>query len=410
LVLALSLSRTDLKGKVLRFAFISTPTFEEWDWTNPDAKGIGGSETSHIEMAQRLARRGHEVLSYAPTPYDGPVTDPAGVVWRRIQQMLSEPVEAPDVWVVYRAPHVIDMLPDDAVIWHINQDVDYSREGDALTEDRCKRLTRLVALCNTHGEYLKYMHPAANVVVSSNGIKRGFIDEIAANPPERNPRRLMYASSPDRGMEFLLQIFPRVREMVPDLELHIYYGFDNIEKVVDFVGKNHRIAMNTERLKALLTQPGVHYHGRLGQRELLGEWFKAGLWVHPSNFTETSCITCMDAQACGAIPITSPVWAIAENVEHGVFVHGNVQNELIRARYVLEVFRMVVQAEAQDAIRADMMPWARDRFDWERFVDQWEDWARADLEARSAKVAISAETADTRGTRRNWRGGSTRQK
>lgn len=368
----------------MKFVFISTPTFEPWDWTNPDTQGIGGSETSHIEMAQRLARLGHKVVSFGPTPFQNG-KDPAGVLWFNYELQKDYLVETAecegpvDVWILYRCPEVIDLIPEGSVCWLICQDVDYHRNGQELTPERIAKLTRLVGLCETHGEYFKHRYPKARVSVSSNGIKRAVIEEILANPPERIPNRLMYASSPDRGMEFLLQIFPRLRESIPDIELHIYYGFDNIEKVVAHWGKTSRVGVNTARLQALLEQPGVHYHGRLGQPALLREWFKASLWVHPSNFTETSCITCMDAQACGAIPVTSPVWAISENVQHGVFIEGDVENETIQARYYLEVFRLLMQPELQEEIRSDMMPWALDTFDWDIFAHQWQGWARHDI-------------------------------
>lgn len=370
----------------MKFVFISTPTFEPWDWTNPDTHGIGGSETSHIEMAQRLARLGHDVVSFGPTPFIASLLDPSGVRWFNFEyykehQSLTKAAESDgpvDVWILYRCPEVIDLIPEGSACWLICQDVDYHRNGQEVTPERIATLTRLVGLCETHGEYFKHRYPKARVSVSSNGIKRAVIEEILANPPARIPNRLMYASSPDRGMEFLLQIFPRLRESIPDIELHIYYGFDNIEKVVAHWGKTSRVGVNTARLQALLEQPGVHYHGRLGQPALLREWFKASLWVHPSNFTETSCITCMDAQACGAIPVTSPVWAISENVQHGVFIEGDVENETIQARYYLEVFRLLMQPELQEEIRADMMPWALDTFDWDIFAHQWQGWARHD--------------------------------
>jgi len=396
----------------MRFVFISTPTFEPWDWTNPDTKGIGGSETSHIEMAQRLAKLGHEVFSFAPTGRrpiqwerdndEFPVAvehDRFGVNWFDFSVLAEYAATRksfagffetePDVWIIYRAPELIDFIPKGAICWLICQDVDYTRKGQELTEERIEKLTRLVGLCKTHQEYFKARYPKARVSLSSNGIKRAIIEQILKDPPERNPHRLMYASSPDRGMEFLLQMFPRIREMVPDAELHIYYGFDNIEKVVAHMGKNSRVGLNTARLQGLLEQPGVSYHGRTGQPELLREWFKAGIWAHPSNFTETSCITCMDAQACGAIPVTSPVWAIAENVQHGVFIEGNVKNPVVQARYVHQIFSLMVQPELQAEIRQDMMPWALETFNWDIFAQQWQGWARRDT--RPAETPVTTE-------------------
>jgi glycosyltransferase involved in cell wall biosynthesis len=376
----------------MKFVFISTPTFEPWDWTNPDTKGIGGSETSHIEMAQRLRRLGHKVISFAPTGTNNPQVDPAGVTWFNFESTIPYLNEYPsaipeaDVIVLYRCPEMLDKLPKDAIVWLICQDVDYEMSGNVLTPERAERLTRLVGLCQTHGQYFRAKYSGARVSVSSNGIKRALIDEIAADPPERNPHRLMYASSPDRGMEYLLEIFPRLREMIPDAELHIYYGFDNIEKVISWFGENHQVAYNTAKLRKLLAQPGVTFHGRLGQPELLREWFKAGLWVHPSHFTETSCITCMDAQACGAIPVTTPIWAVAENVQHGVFIEGDVRQGLVKARYVQQAFSLMAQPELQEEIRGDMMAWARETFDWDIFARQWEGWARNDQWGRGPKT------------------------
>jgi glycosyltransferase involved in cell wall biosynthesis len=86
----------------------------------------------------------------------------------------------------------------------------------------------------------------------------------------------------------------------------------------------------------------------------------------------------MDAQACGAIPVTTPIWAIAENVEYGVFIEGDVRTDQIRARYVHAVAELLLNPQIQDQHRGEMMPWARERFDWERFVTQWDGWAATD--------------------------------
>lgn len=361
----------------MKFIFVSAPTFEPWSWRNPDTKGIGGSETSHIEMARRLAERGHEVVSYAPSNV-GEEIGPGGVLWKRFDRI--DFTEACDAWIVYRAPYLADYLTHPNV-WLICQDVDYQMDGNELTDERAVKFSRIVALCKTHGQYLKYAHPVVKdrVCVSSNGIKRELIESIFADPPERNPHRLMYASSPDRGLEYLLKIFGRAREIVSDLELHVFYGFNNMDKVAVMENKTGKAARDIKAsiLKGM-EQPGVVHHGRLPQAELLREWFQSAIWCHASNFTETSCITSMDAQACGAIPITNPTWAVAENVMHGVFVQGDVRHPVIQARYVLELVRMALDPERQQQIRPPMMRQARERFDWDLFVTQWEAWATPD--------------------------------
>lgn len=392
----------------MRFVFISERTFEPWDWTNPERVGIGGSETSHIEMAQRLARRGHDVMSYGPLELDPAMDmarvagfaipadsfmDPAGVEWRPIERFLAVTGRAhvPGlVYVIYRAPHLVDLLPAGSIAWLICQDTDYTRPDNMLDVSRADRFTRIVCLCEAQASAMRRRLASLsgsgdNIVVSSNGIKSEIIEQLEKDWPlatTRNPRRLIYASSPDRGLENLLPIFERVREIVPDAELHVCYGFNNIEKVIDRIDRGgfatNPVAENRARLLSEMERLGVVHYGRLGQTELLGHWLRSAVWCHPSNFTETSCITCMDAQACGAIPVTSPIWAIAENVEHGIFIEGDVRSEAIRARYVHAVAELLLNEHLQAKHRGIMMPWAREWFTWERFVTQWDEWAAID--------------------------------
>lgn len=370
----------------MNFVFLSTPTFEPWDWTNPDIHGIGGSETSHIEMSNRLADRGHAVYSYAPTGFTGPVVNQHNVIWERCDH---DPRlwDRKGVWIIYRDPEMVDGVQSGNTTWLICQDVDYPGK---LTRERVAKFTRIVALCPAHAGYLqtRYPYAADKICVSSNGVKAELIRKVLVNSPERNPKRLIYASSPDRGLLYLAAIFQRAKELVPDLELHVYYGFDNIDKILSKLTKSAQ--RKTNDIKRLLDQPGIEYHGRMGQPKLAIEWVKAGIWCHPSSFAETSCITCMDAQALGAVPITTPTWAIGDNVRHGVFVEGDPYNDqLVRSRYVMEVVRMALDPDRQKAIRQEMMPWALEHFTWENFVDQWESWAEVDTMEQYVEASAS---------------------
>lgn len=349
--------------------------FEDWDYRNIDI-GIGGSETHQIEMSWRLAQRGYDVISYAPIPDDCQRLH-KGVEWRHISDAdWSED----GLWVIYRKPEIVDNLQGQKA-WLLCQDVDYP----TLNQERAEKFNKIIALTIAHAEMLITLKPylAERIFISSNGIRMDVIREVEKETIDRNPKRAMFASSPDRGLLETMQTFQKARRYDLDLELHTFYGFNNINKVVeDEKRRNHPAAIKTReyRDKVLIEskKPNVFYRGRVSQTELYKEWLKTGIWLYQTNFFETSCITCMEAQALGAIPITRPHGALRNNVRYGIFIQGDAYNELNKARYMTELINVANSTEYQDSIRETMMYDTRIRFNWERMVDQWDsvlnDW------------------------------------
>lgn len=352
----------------MHYIFVNPVSFESWDYRNPDTVGIGGSETNAIEMAWRLAARGNRVIVYAPIAPDC-YTEWRGTEWRHIDDFKGD---IDGIHIIYRDPSAIDKLLHGQTAWLICQDVAYPN----LTDERIAKFEKIVCLCKEHAHDMIKRCPSAKdkIVVGSNGIRMDLIRQIEKEEEiVRNPKRIMFASSPDRGLIPLLKIFKRARELVPDLELHYYYGFDNIDKIIADEKNHGQKAWRKikEEILELSKQEGITFHGRTNQIQLYKEWRKAGLWVHPSIFSETSCITSMEAQALGAIPITIPVWAVRENVRHGAFIEGDPNDPLTQVRFAAEIMRFTNDG-FQQLIRKDMMPYARTRFNYERQVDQWE--------------------------------------
>lgn len=358
----------------MRFIFYSPVAFEKWDWRNSIEKGIGGSETSHVEMAWRLAKRGHEVITYAPIPEDCP-GEWRGTKWYDVEQVDWN---LKGVWILYRCPDAVDKFPPikkrvDQTLWLLMQDWDYPN----WTDDRIKNTDKIITLCQAHGKEVVRKHPLVkdNLWLSSNGIKIDLIEETEKEGIIRNPKRIMHASSPDRGLKQALISFRKAREFIPDLEFHAFYGFNNLEKLAK---DNKVFRVLIKEIKALLKQPGVVFHGRVPQNELYQEWLKSGIYIYETNFFETSNIASQEAQAMGAIPVFSPIYAQFENIKHGVGVEGDSNDPLTHSRFAAELVRLASQPELQDTIREPMMAWARKRFDWENFVTQWECEAMGD--------------------------------
>lgn len=364
----------------MRFIFYSPVSFEPWDWRNSVEKGIGGSETSHVEMAWRLARRGHEVITYAPIPDDCP-GEWRGTIWRPLEEVDTD---MPGIWVIYRCPEFMDGFPkhEDQKVWLILQDWDYP----TWTQERVDKLDRIVPLCQAHSDWIAKRHPDLDgffdkLWVSSNGIKLDLIAEAEKENIERNPFRIMHASSPDRGLLPLLKIFRKAKEYVPDLELHAFYGFDNIDKLIAQGGPGGKHFANLkERILKEAAREGVTLHGRVSQNQLYREWFKSGIYCYITSFWETSNISSQEAQAMGAVPVFSPIWAQGENIKYGIAVDGSPDEPLTICRAAAEIVNLATNPKLQEEIRTYMMPSARTRFDWENFVTQWEKTALYDME------------------------------
>jgi glycosyltransferase involved in cell wall biosynthesis len=119
----------------------------------------------------------------------------------------------------------------------------------------------------------------------------------------------------------LLDVWPDIKAQVEAATLHIFYGSENWEKAArqnpEYASGFGGVAA-IEKLKAdmkRLESAGVVYHGRISKQQLAEEFCKSGAWLYPTWFTETSCITAMEAQAAGLNIVTSPVAALCETVD-----------------------------------------------------------------------------------------------
>jgi glycosyltransferase involved in cell wall biosynthesis len=118
-------------------------------------------------------------------------------------------------------------------------------------------------------------------------------------------------------------VWPKVVEQVPDAELHVYYGMGNI----DTLAPNYPyLAEFRQRLaNLLLGSVNVVQHGRVAPDVLAADLQKASVWLYPShNFDETYCISAVEAQLAGAIPVTSNRGALAETVGSGLVIDGTI--------------------------------------------------------------------------------------
>ena len=83
--------------------------------------------------------------------------------------------------------------------------------------------------------------------------------------------------------------------------------------------------------------------------------------------------------ACGAIPVTTNFWAQGHHAGAAPLayvVDGLPQkSDLVRCLWLEQLYEALENKNDRFAL----MKWARQRYDWERVIDQWEGWLKVDM-------------------------------
>jgi glycosyltransferase involved in cell wall biosynthesis len=360
----------------MRIVIWTGPAWETW---GPESlkTGIGGSELAAMHVATGLVSRGHdvEIVGQVNAKWWQGVKFTDCRKYEALDQdtgKLAEPIEC-DVFVSSRFLPALQLLKPRcrlSALWMHDIHVGPDPHGLMKRYDIILNLSGWAR--ETAWRYYPEV-PREKFVVTRNGIDTSLF--AFAGPVEKKGCKVVYSSSPDRGLDKLLDWWPAIREMQPDAELHVYYGFDTWERMAtlrrDRIAKL-QIGIFRTRMERMREQ-GVVSHGRVGQEELAQAWMGASLWLYPASFRETSCITAMEAQAAMAWPITSSLAALQETVRHGVLIDPPNTRNGYREEFLGHV-RSFLEGDRGDRLVRQLIgrDWAMNELDWKGVAEQWE--------------------------------------
>jgi len=275
----------------------SGPMWHKWDFRNIDEGGIGGSETWVVWLARELEKLNYRVKVFADC--DG-VND--GTIEYMPYTQYNEYIEQNyiDYFISSRTTDPLKFPIRAGKIYVQIHDIFLLSPKDQLFLDR---VDKLCVLSKWHWDFVKAYHgiPDDKMALMANGLDFNRYDNKSI---ERHPYRMFWSSSPDRGLDTLLYLFDFIKKEIPALELHIFYGFVNWESAAR--QKNDVQALKKiEDLKKAMNKPGVFNHDRIGQKQLAIEQLKSSLWAYPTAFSETFCITAIEAQRAGCPVVAS---------------------------------------------------------------------------------------------------------
>lgn len=181
--------------------------------------------------------------------------------------------------------------------------------------------------------------------------------------------KLIWASSYDRGVEVILNMWPDIIAKYPDATLDIAYGWDTWLSV--FRNNPERMAWY-EKIVELMSQKGVKEHGRLGKKELKELRKTCGIWTYPTYFTEINCITALECQQDGCVPCVMNYAALQETVQSGIKVDGDIYDLETKELYKKELLSLMGDSDRWQKEQQKGIEFAKE-YKWEKIASKWSD-------------------------------------
>lgn len=326
------------------------------DWAAPSVlTGIGGSEEAVVYVSRELTKLGKKVTVYCSCGEMAGTYE--GVEYKEYFEF--NPRDKFNVLIAWR--HNIftqDIEAKKRIIWL--HDVP---DQDGFPEDSLVNIDKIMVLSNYHKSLLPKHIPEEKIFVSANGINIADFNVIA----ERNPKRMIYTSSYDRGLQHLLVMWADIKKAVPQAELHIFYGWNTYDAMVakGVRSPDFKIAMTQ-----LMKQKGVFEHGRIGHKQLAKEFAKSGVYAYPSHFEEISCISAMKAQASGCVPVVTDYAALSETVKYGFKIEGRSGSFPTDENFKTTLIDILNDSVKQEEIRKEMLS-NKNQWGWNKVAEQW---------------------------------------
>ena len=177
-------------------------------------------------------------------------------------------------------------------------------ESDCITKHSFEKLL-FVSNWQMQNFQKHYGFPWYKAEVMLNAIEP--IENVEDKYKDTETIRLIYHTTPHRGLEILIPVFERLVETHKDTKLHL-----DVFSSFQIYGWGERDRQYEALFEKCRQHPNITYHGFADQDTVRAALAKAHIFVYPSIWLETSCRALMEAMSAQLICIHPNYGALFE--------------------------------------------------------------------------------------------------
>jgi len=268
---------------------------------------------------------------------------------------------------------VRDLDPDKkAILWL--HDLPNDPESQHLKDPALrKRFSKIVAVSNWQLQMYNLILgvPYNECTVIRNGITPIEIDK---KKYDGNAIRIIYHTTPHRGLEILVPVFEKLCETHHDIILEVFSSFS-------IYGWSQRDAPYEHLFERCRKHPRINYHGAVSNEIIREELKKSHIFAYPSIWPETSCLAAIEAMSAKNI-VVCPNYAALPETTAGVSMmyqwNENPNDHAGAFFHVLDAAIRSIKENGPDENRLGFQKsYVDNLFNWEEVVSkQWEHLLR----------------------------------